>query len=426
MKKIKTRKIQNISVSIPGSKSISHRMIILASLADGKSTLTNVLKSEDILLTISCLKNMGAKIKEIDQDHCYDDHKKIYQINGFNGLPNKYNKEIYLGNSGTSMRLLAGIAALGNSQFILTGDKRMCQRPMTSLLNALEMAGVNTESESGAGTLPVKINGRDRKGGKVEIDCSLSSQYLSSLLMIGCYMEQGLKIVLKGEPVSTPYIDLTIAIMKMFNVEVEKRSSTEYIVLPNRKYISGNFTIEPDLSNAGYFWAAGAICKQKVKVLNVSKDSLQGDLQLAYILEKMGCSLTIENDGISICGKELKAIEVDMSDTPDAVPALAVIAAYANGATLIKNIGHLREKECDRIDALSCELKKMQIHVETGEDWIKIHGGQPVGANIRTYNDHRIAMAFAIAGLVTNNIVIEDENCVAKSFPSFWEVFDRL
>ncbi|MCD4744590.1 MAG: 3-phosphoshikimate 1-carboxyvinyltransferase [Desulfobacteraceae bacterium] len=424
MKKIETRKIQDRSVNIPGSKSISHRMIILASLANGKSKLTNVLKSEDILLTISCLKNMGAKIEEIDKDNNKD--KIIYQIQGFNGLPHKYNKKIYLGNSGTSMRLLAGIAALGNSEFILTGDKRMCQRPMTPLIDALKMAGVNAASDIGTGTPPVKINGKNKTGGKVEIDCSLSSQYLSSLLMIGCYMEQGLEIALKGTPVSTPYIDLTIAIMKMFNVEVKKKSATEYIVLPNQKFISGDFTIEPDLSNAGYFWAAGAICKQKIKVLNVSKNSLQGDLQLAYILEKMGCSLAIENDGISICGNDLNGIEVDMSDSPDAVPALAVTAAYATGATLITNVGHLREKECDRIDAVANELKKMQIHVETGNDWIKIHGGSPVGAHIKTYNDHRIAMAFAIAGLVTSNIVIENENCVAKSFPSFWDVFESL
>ena len=423
MKKIKVREINNTSVNIPGSKSISHRMVILASLADGKSTLTNVLKSEDILLTISCLKNMGAKIEEIDNK------KMIYQIHGFNGQPLNYNKEIYLGNSGTSMRLLAGIAGLGESDFILTGDKRMCQRPMTALLDALKMAGITALSNDDNGTPPVKINGNNKTGGKVEIDCSLSSQYLSSLLMIGCYMEQGLEIELKGKPVSTPYIDLTIAIMKMFNVNVKKKSNTEYLVSPNQKYIANNFTIEPDLSNAGYFWAAGAITKKSVKVLNVSKDSLQGDLQLAYILEKMGCTLNFDNDGISICGnkyKGLKGVEVDMSDTPDAVPALAVTAAFATGETLIKNIGHLREKECDRIDAVATELTKMNIKVDTGNDWMKIHGGKPIGANIKTYNDHRIAMAFAVTGLVTENVVIENENCVAKSFPLFWDVFESL
>ncbi|MCK5542423.1 MAG: 3-phosphoshikimate 1-carboxyvinyltransferase [Desulfobacterales bacterium] len=422
MKKIKTKTIKNKNVNIPGSKSISHRMIILASLSSGKSTLTNVLESEDILLTISCLKNMGAKIEEIKQDN----NKIIYQIEGFNGQPHQFNKEIYLGNSGTSMRLLAGIAALGNSEFILTGDKRMCERPMTPLLDALKMAKVSAQSATSAGTPPVKINGQNKIGGRVEIDCSLSSQYLSSLLMIGCYLKQGLEIQLKGTPVSTPYIDLTISIMEMFNVKANKNESGEYIVLPNQKYIAGDFTIEPDLSNAGYFWSAGAISKQKVKVLNVSKNSLQGDLELAYILEKMGCSLLMENDGISICGNNLKGIEVDMSDTPDAVPALAVTAAYAKGITLIKNIGHLREKECDRIDAVANELRKMKIKVDTGNDWIKIHGGKPVGANIETYNDHRIAMAFSIAGLITEDIVIEDENCVAKSFPSFWDVFESL
>ncbi|MCK5311652.1 MAG: 3-phosphoshikimate 1-carboxyvinyltransferase [Desulfobacteraceae bacterium] len=420
MKTIKTRNKKNRNVNIPGSKSISHRMLILASLAQGKSTLTNVLKSEDILLTISGLKNMGAEIKEIDETN------RTYQIYGFNSLPKPYYNEIYLGNSGTSMRLLTGIAALGESDFILTGDERMRQRPMTPLLKALKMAGVSALSNKESGAPPVKINGNTKTGGKVEIDCSLSSQYLSSLLMAGCYMDQGLDISLKGEPVSAPYIDLTIDIMKMFNVKVEQKSNIHYTVSPGQKYVSGDFTIEPDLSNAGYFWAAGAITKTNVKVLNISKDSLQGDLQLAYILKKMGCTLKIGDDGISICGNTLTGIEVDMSDTPDAVPALAVTAAFAQGETLIKNIGHLREKECDRIDAVATELKKMNIQVDTGNDWMKIHGGTPNGATIKTYNDHRIAMAFSVAGLVTENIIIENEDCVAKSFPTFWDVFESL
>jgi len=420
MKKIKTRQIENSSVTIPGSKSISHRMIISAALASGKSTLTNVLKSEDILLTIDCLKKFGAKIEEIDTSN------QIFEIFGFNGRPHKHDKEIYLGNSGTSMRLLTGIAALGNDDLTLTGDERMCQRPMTSLLSALHMAGVSAKSQKNSGTPPVTINGKDKLGGKVEIDCSLSSQYLSSLLMIGCYMEKGLKIILKGDPVSAPYIDLTINIMKMFNVKTEKINNTHYNVLPDQQYVSGNFIIEPDLSNAGYFWAAGALSNRKVKVLNVSPDSLQGDLQLAYIFKNMGCDLFLENDGLGICGKSLKGVDVDMSDTPDAVPALAVVAAFAKGETLIRNIGHLREKECDRIDAVATELRKMDIQVDTGKDWMKIYGGSPKGARIHTYNDHRIAMAFSIAGLVVDNVQIENENCVAKSFPLFWDVFEGL
>jgi 3-phosphoshikimate 1-carboxyvinyltransferase len=420
MKEIKTRALKNCSVNIPGSKSISHRMVILASLAQGESVLTNVLGSEDIGLTMECLRAMGATIEQIDKTNM------TYQIKGLNGAPQNCSKEIYLGNSGTSMRLLAGIAGLGNAPFILTGDQRMCQRPMTPLLNALNMAGVSAESISNTGAPPIKINGNNRKGGKVEIDCSLSSQYLSSLLMIGCYMDQGLEIILKGEPVSAPYIDLTISIMKKFNVMVQQISSTHYIVLPNQKYIHGQFNIEPDLSNAGYFWAAGAISKNFIKVLNVSDKSLQGDLELAYLFEKMGCYLKIENNGISICGNNLTGVEVDMGNTPDAVPALAVTAAFAKGNTLIKNIGHLREKECDRIDAVATELSKMDIKVETGSDWMKVYGGVPKGATIKTYNDHRIAMSFAIAGLVTENVIIENEDCVAKSFPSFWEVFERI
>ncbi len=420
MKTIKVKQIKNPKVGIPGSKSISHRMIIMASLAKGESKLTNVLDSEDIILTMECLKNMGAEIRKIDQG------KKIYQIQGFNSRPLEYQKEIYLGNSGTSMRLLTGVAALGTTDFILTGDERMCQRPMVPLLDALKIIKVHAESGSVHGTPPIKINGKNLIGGKVKIDCSLSSQYLSSLLMIGCYMEKGLEIKIIGKPVSAPYIDLTIEIMKMFGVKVNKKNNNKYIVSPAQQYKAGDFLIEPDLSNAGYFWAMGAITKQEIIVQNVSEDSLQGDLKFVYILEKMGCTLDFQNNNITLRGNNLKAVEVDMSDTPDAVPALAVTAAFAKGATVIKNIGHLREKECDRIDALATELAKMNIKVDTGKDWMRIHGGKPEGAQIKTYNDHRIAMAFSMAGLVVKNISIEDETCVAKSFPTFWEVFESL
>jgi 3-phosphoshikimate 1-carboxyvinyltransferase len=215
--------------------------------------------------------------------------------------------------------------------------------------------------------------------------------------------------------------------MKMFNVNVIKKNDFKIIVKPNQEYIAGDFIIEPDLSNAGYFWSAGAITKKNIKILNLSKNSLQGDLRLAFILEQMGCTLNFEQDGISICGNDyLKGVEVDMSDIPDAVPALAITAAFAKGTTIIKNIAHLREKECDRINALATELNKMGIKIETGNDWMKIHGGMPKGCKIETYNDHRIAMSFAVAGLITPGVIIENEKCVAKSFPLFWDVFEGL
>jgi 3-phosphoshikimate 1-carboxyvinyltransferase len=184
--------------------------------------------------------------------------------------------------------------------------------------------------------------------------------------------------------------------------------------------------VEPDLSNAGYFWAAGAITGQKIGVAHIRPDSLQGDLKQIHILEKMGCDLFFENQGVSVKGRHLHAVDVDMSDTPDAVPAIAVVAAFAQGTTRIRNIRHLREKECDRIDAVTSQLEKMGIQTDQGEDWLSVTGGVPKGDVINTFNDHRIAMAFAVAGLKVPGIQIENETCVGKSFPGFWDIFDAL
>jgi len=418
LKKIVKREIAAKTITIPGSKSISHRMMICASLAQGDSVIHDVLMSEDILLTISALNNMGAKIeKGIGGTH---------EVTGFNGRPKPYGEPIYLGNSGTSMRLLAGIAALGNSEYILTGNDRMCERPMIELMDALNMIQISAVSKNTEGTPPVYIDGKSRVGGETLLDCSKSSQYLSALLMMGAFMEKGLRIKLKETPVSSPYIDLTVDVMKKFDVNVEKISEVEYFVPGIQTYRPGSYFIEPDLSNAGYFWAAGAVTRNMITVNNISRNSLQGDLAQVDILEKMGCKVDLSDNSIGVCGSELKAVEVDMSDTPDAVPAIAVVASFAHGKTRITNIKHLREKECDRIDAISSQLLKMGIQVNQGDDFIEIIGGIHHGAQIETFNDHRIAMAFSIVGLMVDGVKIENETCVEKSFPNYWEVFDRL
>lgn len=418
MKQIISKKIKNQSVVIPGSKSISHRMMICASLSKGISQIKNLLQSNDIQLTIDALKHMGATITRMNDNH--------YTVTGFGGNPHPYNKDIYLGNSGTSMRLIAGIAALGNTFYTLTGDERMRERPMKELLDALKMLGMDAISDSKTGTPPVHIKGNSREGGAVEIDCSKSSQYLSSLLMMGALMENGLDISLKGPPVSSPYIDLTIDIMKKFKVNAHQIDTTHYRVTGKQSYIPGKFYVEPDLSNAGYFWAIGAVTGEMISVKNISGNSLQGDLKQIKILEHMGCTLKIEENQIGVCGASLKGVDVDMSDTPDAVPAIAVVASFAKGKTRISNIKHLREKECDRIDAVSSQLMKMGIEVVQGEDYLEITGGEPKGARIETFNDHRIAMAFSIPGLIVPGMEIENETCVEKSFPNYWQIFDAL
>jgi len=427
-KQIKTRPIPDQIVQVPGSKSISHRMMICAALSNGRSKIRNLLQSQDLTLTAKALSAMGAGITQLGPN--------LVAVQGFNGRPTPHETPIYLGNSGTSMRLIAGIAALGQTVYTLTGDTRMCERPMVELLDALNGIQVKAWSKNPGGTPPVCIKGIGRQGGYTQIDCSKSSQYLSSLLMIGALMEQGLIITLPTSPVSVPYIDLTIDVMNQFHVTAHRISDQEYKVPGNQCYVAGEYVVEPDLSNAGYFWAAGAITGSEIGVDNIQKTSLQGDLKQILILEKMGCSLNISKNSVAVKGKpingsplngpHLKGVDVDMSDTPDAVPAIAVVAAFAKGTTRIANIGHLRVKECDRIEAVSSQLIKMGITVTQGNDWLEIVGGTPKGAFIETFNDHRIAMAFSVAGLLVEGMVIENPTCVEKSFPGFWDIFEAL
>lgn len=403
---------------VPGSKSISHRMMLCASLSNGTSQIKNLLQSNDITHTINALRLMGADIDPVSNTH--------YRVSGFGGRPQPCNESIYLGNSGTSMRLLAGIAALGDTGYTLTGDERMCERPMIELLDALSCLKIQAISENRKGTPPVYIHGGNRTGGSIKIDCSKSSQYLSALLMIGAFMTTGLDICLDAPPVSAPYIHLTIDILKKFGIVVHHINPMHYQVPGQQTYLPGKFFVEPDLSNAGYFWAIGAITNRMIFVKHINTNSLQGDLNQIKILEQMGCKVIIEDNQIGVCGSHLHGIDVDMSDTPDAVPAIAVVASFAQGTTRITNIKQLREKECDRIDAVSSQLMKMGINVQQGQDFLHITGGEKKGARIETFNDHRIAMAFSIPGLIVSGMEIENETCVEKSFPGYWDIFDGL
>ena len=404
------------SIYIPGSKSISHRFLICASLSNGKSKIKNLLKSEDIFYTISGLKKMGAEIKE---------KNKIFKVQGFNGKPQSYSNPIYLGNSGTSVRFLTGVATLGNSEYTFTGNKRMKKRPIKELIKAFISAGIHAKFQQKKGFLPITIKGTGNKISKISINCSSTSQYLSSILMISVFLN-GVLISLPHPSISAPYVDLTIDIMKKFNVIAEKKNDCEYYIPSGQKYFPGEFTVEPDISNASYFWAAGALTGKKIRVKNISKNSLQGDIKFLDILTNMGCFVEYNIKGISVVGKSLKAVDVDMSDIPDIVPTLAILAAFAKGETFIRNISHVRKKECDRIKVIISQLRKMGIKANQGRDWLSIKGGKPVGAFINTFNDHRIAMAFSIPSLIIPKIEIENPDCVIKSFPTFWQTFDKL
>lgn len=402
---------------MPGSKSYTHRLLIAAALSNGPCIIKNPLKSEDTLLSLKALQQMGIIA-----------HEKFdsVEIKGAKGKFQPCNDPIYLANSGTSMRLLTALAAIGQGTYTLTGSKRMQERPIKNLLEGLNQIGVKARAVNNNGCPPVMIQGEKQRGGVIELDCSISSQYLSALLLIGPCTTQGLDVKVSKGPVSKPYLDMTVEIMSQFNIAVNQQGYQSFKVAGNQIYQSGNYQVEPDCSQAGYFWAAGAITGKAVKVLGLSPDSLQGDVRLAEVFRQMGCYVKYDSDGILVKGGDLKGVEVDMADMPDMVPTLAVTAAFASGTTIIKNVAHLKAKESDRLSAVATELGKMGIKVSLMDSGLIIEGGKPKGAIINTYNDHRIAMSFGVAGLKIAGIKIKDENCVAKSFPNFWEVFNSL
>jgi 3-phosphoshikimate 1-carboxyvinyltransferase len=417
MIEIKIEKIKNSEVVVPGSKSYTHRILIASALSDGICHIHNSLKSEDTLLTLAALRNLGIKI-EIDGD-------KVV-VHGQKGEFKACDNPIDLGNSGTSMRFLTAVAALGQGVYTLTGSKRMQERPLQDLISGLNQIGVAAHAVNANGCPPVQIDGGKVEGGNVELSCSISSQFLSALLFIAPYTQEGIDVAVIEGPVSRPYVDMTVAIMEKFGIRVNREGYKRFKVRGGQIYSSGTYVVEPDCSQAGYFWAAAAITGAAVKVRGVRKDSFQGDVRFTELLAAMGCKVLETKDGIEVVGGSLTAIEADMGDMPDLVPTLAVVAAFARGTTIIKNVAHLKAKESDRLASVLNELTRMGIDATYQENGLAIRGGIPCGAEIETYGDHRIAMSFAVAGLKVPGICIKDERCVEKSFPNFWEVFEGL
>ena len=405
------------TVTLPGSKSYSHRLLIAAALAVGESRITGLLRSEDTLLTRDALRAFGAVI---------EDDGEAMVVTGTGGKLSACTEPIYLANSGTSMRLLTGIAALGEGETVLTGTPRMGERPIEDLLVAMRQAGVPAVCVNKTLCPPVKVTGGHLTGGDVTLDCRISSQFLSSLLLAGPYAKEGMAVTVSGELVSKPYVEITLDIMERFGVAVTHDHFKTFRVAPNQIYKAGAYHCEPDGSNASYFWAAAAVTGKGVKVMHVTRGSRQGDVGFVDVLEKMGCTVLHEADGTTVTGGDLSAITVDMSLMPDVVPTLAVVAAHAKGTTVIENVAHLREKECDRLGCVATELRKMGIDAVAGESSLTITGGALSGSEVETYDDHRMAMSFSIAGLTTPGVRILDPGCVKKSFPNYWDVFDAL
>ena len=418
MREIAPRPLKpDAAIQVPGSKSCTHRMFIAAALSNGACRVHNPLRSEDTLLTLGVLKQTGIDTR---------DSGAHIRITGGSGRLGPCDAPLYLGNAGTAMRLLAGTVVLGQGPYTLTGTPRMCERPIQPLVDSLTELGVAVRCANDNGCPPVTIHGGQCRGGRTHIDCSVSSQYLSALMLIAPCLPQGLVIDVTKGPVSRPYIDLTADIMESFGIRLTRDAYDHFEIPGGQAYRAGDYTVEADGSQAGYFWGAAAITGTRVKVKGVTRASRQGDVALAGIFERMGCRVDHEPDGIAVTGGALKAVDVDMADMPDMVPTLAVVAAFADGTSVLRNVAHLRAKECDRLAAVRHELAKMGITTNETGDTLHITGGTPAGAEIDTYDDHRIAMSFAMAGLKTAGVRIKDEACVKKSFPGYWDVFEEL
>ena len=422
MKQIRTTANLDTTVRIPGSKSITQRALIAAALADGESVLLGPLESEDTRYTAAALAQMGVTVEK---------GKENWTVIGNGGRIETPAKEIFLGNNGTATRFLASVAALGAGTFRISGDARMAERPILPLMQALQGWGVDIASINNNGCPPLVIKANGLSGGKTILPAGKSSQYLSSLLLVGPYARQEAELDVQGEILSLPYVIMTLAVMESFGIRVEANEALNSYSIPRGIYRARKYAIEGDASNASYFYAAAAITGGEVTVPNVPVPSLQGDAAFVALLARMGCQVNKTGEGLTVSGpEELRGITIDMADMPDVVPTLAVVASQAKGRTVIKNIAHLRIKECDRLHVMAVELAKLGARVEELEDTLIIEGNAPDtpmhGAEINTYNDHRIAMSFAVAGLAVPGVKILGEECVAKSFPDFWERFALL
>ena len=417
MREIKPIGQKYAEVTVPGSKSYTHRMLIAAGLSNGACRLKNALESEDTNITLETMRKLGVNVEK-DMNHI--------NVYGQMGSLDACRETLNLGNSGTSMRLLTAAVALGKGKYVLTGSQRMQQRPMQDLIDGLNQMGVNSRSVKNNGCPPLEVESAKIQGGKVTLNCSLSSQFLSALLLIAPYAKNDTEIVVTKGPVSRPYIDITLDVMQKFGVTVVRENYNRFNIPGGQTYQAGSYMVEPDCSQAGYFWAAAAITGATIQVKDIAADSQQGDIRFLDLLAAMGCKISKDPDSISVTGDPLVAVEADMADMPDLVPTLAVIAGFARGTTIIKNVAHLKGKESNRLDATVRELTKMGIDARSSESALQICGAEPHGAEIETYDDHRIAMSFAVAGLRVPGIVIKNEDCVAKSFPDFWQKLGAL
>ena len=415
-------------VTPPGSKSITNRALLLAALADGPTTLDGILDAEDTQIMLDALRTLGF-------DVTHDPQLRRGTVQGRGGHFPVNDAEIYVGNSGTSARFLTAVLGFANGNYRIHGKPRMHERPIRDLTEALVQLGTDIAHENDDGCPPIRIRGfRTQKSRSVTVSGALSSQYLSALLMAAPLATKrgDLEIRLTGELVSVPYITMTLSMIRSFGIDVATDDHLAFFRFErNSVYQSQrNYRIEPDASAASYFFAAAAICGGMVRVPGLSRQSLQGDVAFVDCLEKMGCSVGFDDDSITVSrppNSPLRGISVDMNAYSDTAQTLGAVALFAEEPTEIRNIAHIRHKETDRIAALAAELRKFGAVVDERPDGLKITPPKRLApAIVETYDDHRMAMSFAVIGMRQPEVLIRDPHCVEKTFPEFFLELDKL
>ncbi|MEN6384073.1 MAG: 3-phosphoshikimate 1-carboxyvinyltransferase [Phycisphaerales bacterium] len=414
---ITVRKIKNrdVEVTAPPSKAHTLRAIIIGSLAKGTTVIRNPLLAEDQLNVINCLRKLGVKID-------YNQERII--IEGCSGKYSPVENELNVGESGVGMNFLCSAANLSDKPVIITGSKRLTERPIAEVIDGMRQLGCKIDYMNKDGFPPVKIHGGGIKGASASIKGSKTSQYFSSITIASPYAKKPVTLHCTDKMTERPYFDISLQMMSEFGVNAVNEKYKQ-ITIPKAKYIAKDMTIEGDYSSASFFFLAAAITKSKITVKGLRTDTKQGDKAFIDLLQKMGCKVTKSQDKIVLEGTELSPIEQDMSNIPDLVPPFAIACALAKGTSRITNISHLRYKESDRASVIADGLAQIGVKATCEENELIIQGTQDIHrARINPHNDHRIAMSFAAIGLLTGWHIIENEKCVAKSFPDFWERFE--
>jgi 3-phosphoshikimate 1-carboxyvinyltransferase len=408
----------NAEIQIPGSKSITNRALLLAALADGPSTLENALFSEDSHWFADCLGRLGIPVEA-------DEAAARFRIEGRGGAFPASGADLFVGNSGTTARFLVAAATLGRGEYHFDGVPRMRQRPIGPLLDALRGLGARFTTE--AECFPLTVHAEGLRGGETSLDATTSSQYLTALLQVAPYARQDVVINITGNVVSQPYIDMTRRLMAQFGIVVDNANYRKLSIRAGGRYRAQHYIVEPDASNATYFFAAAALTGGRVRVPHLAPDSLQGDVHFVDVLEQMGCTVIRGADFIEVKGPDrLNGLDIDMNAISDTAQTLAAIAPFARDTVTIRNIGHIRNKETDRIAAMVTELRKLGVRVDEFPDGLQIHPSVMHPAAVDTYDDHRMAMAFSVVGLIVPGIRINNPACTAKTFPDFFARFEKL